>query len=482
MFKQTSIISDNINVNIKEMLSNVLDDVQMESLNIGENLSNSQKKAFELFKKGKSMLVTGPGGTGKSKLIKTMEDYTKEHNNTKHIYICATTGVAAYNVGGMTINSFMGVGTGDRDVMTLINRVGKNKAIVQRLLLTDILIIDEISMMSAALFEKLNHICKHFRKSKKLFGGIQLILTGDFLQLLPIFNRSNLFSQSESEPEDTRLIIESDVYQHYFNIKNKNIILLKENFRQNGDLSYMNLLLRIRLNNQNEQDIDLLNKKCKNYLKELLEFNKKGIIPIHLVSSNKKAQSINELNLNKLPEPSFNYKAVFKTSYITSQNKDIIEILKKELETQLTQKGLMELQLKKNTRVMLIKNLDVSIGLINGSVGTVVDFTSNKSPIVLFDNGYKHTIEQTEWELEFSNNTVKATQIPLILAYAITLHRSQSLTLTHAILDLQDAFTDGMIYVGLSRLKTFEGLLLKTFDHNKITVNDKIVNYLQLLN
>lgn len=481
MFKQTSLVSDNINSNIKEMLGDILNDVQMESLNIGENLSKTQKKAFELFKKGKSIVITGPGGTGKSKLIKTMEDYIKENiNESKSIYLCATTGVAAYNIGGMTINSFMGVGTGERDVMTLINRVGRNKAIVQRLLSTDILIIDEVSMMSAALFDKLNHICKHFRKSKKLFGGIQLILTGDFLQLLPIFNRSNLFS--DSEPEDTRLIIESDVYQQYFNIKNKNIILLKENFRQNGDLSYMNLLLRIRLNQQTEQDIDLLNKKCKNYSNELLEFNKKGIIPIYLVSSNKKAQSINELNLKKLTEPSSNYKAVFKTSYITSQNKDIIEILKKELETQLTQKGLMELQLKKNTRVMLIKNLDVSLGLINGSVGTVIDFTSNKSPIVLFDNGITNPIEHTEWELEFSNNTVKATQIPLILAYAITLHRSQSLTLTHAILDLQDAFTDGMIYVGLSRLKTFEGLVLKTFDHNKITVNDKIVNYLQLLN
>jgi ATP-dependent DNA helicase PIF1 len=416
--------------------------------------------------------------THNSKLIKTMEDYILEENIGKNIYLTATTGVAAYNIGGMTINSFMGIGTGDKDVITLINRISKNKAIVERLIYTDVLVIDEISMMSAALFEKLNHICKHFKKSKKFFGGIQLILTGDFLQLQPIFNQNKMIS---NEPEDTRLLVESDVYLKQFNMKNKNIIILKDNFRQHGDESYMNLLLRLRVNKHTKDDIKLLKDKCKNYLNELAEFNKKKIIPIHLVSSNKKAQIINESNLKKLPEPSYNYKATFKTSYITSQNKDIIDILKKELETQLNQKGLIELQLKKNTRVMLIKNLDVSIGLINGSVGTIIDFTPQKFPIVLFDNGVTKTIENTEWELEFNDSSVKAIQIPLILAYAITLHRSQSLTLTHSILDLQDAFATGMIYVGLSRLKTFDGVLLKSFDPNKITVNEKIIEYLDSL-
>jgi ATP-dependent DNA helicase PIF1 len=127
---------------------------------------------------------------------------------------------------------------------------------------------------------------------------------------------------------------------------------------------------------------------------------------------------------------------------------------------------------------MLIKNIDVHLGLINGAIGTVIDFTLAKNPIILFDNGITHTIEKHEWKLDLNKNFVKATQIPLILAYAITLHKSQSLTLSHAILDLEDAFADGMVYVGLSRLKSFDGLLLKSFNPSKITVNDTIIEYL----
>ena len=478
MFKQTTTNPNIINSNIKEMLSEYLEDIELEPIQINDELSKTQEKAFELFKKGKSLLILGPGGTGKSLLIKKMEEYINDRPDLDsfiNIHVCATTGVAAYNIGGMTINSFMGIGTGEKDVNYLISKIIRNKNLVDRLLKTDILVIDEISMMSASLFEKINQIFKHFKKSRLFFGGVQVVLTGDLAQLCPVFNQNKFITHDNVQ--DTRLIVESELFKKTFK-KNKNIILLKENFRQQNDLLFMNLLLRIRENKHTPEDIILLKNKCTQYLSEFKTFKKKGITPIHLVSSNKKAQIINEYNLKQLSEPTYTSTVKYKTSFITSDNKDTIELLKKELETQLNQKGLTELQLKKNTRVMLIKNLDVQTGLINGAIGTVVDFTFAKNPIILFDNGIKQTIEKHDWELEMNHNSVTATQFPLILAYAITLHKSQSLTLTNAILDLEDAFAAGMVYVGLSRLKSLDGLLLKSFNPSKIIINETIIDYL----
>jgi ATP-dependent DNA helicase PIF1 len=128
---------------------------------------------------------------------------------------------------------------------------------------------------------------------------------------------------------------------------------------------------------------------------------------------------------------------------------------------------------------MLIKNLDVVKGLVNGSVGTIDDFTADNYPIVLFDNGHKEMIEPSIWELEMNNCRVKATQVPLILAYALTIHKSISLTLDHAILDLEDCFCNHLVYSALSRLRSFDGLLLKSFNPKKITVNEGIVKWLE---
>jgi ATP-dependent exoDNAse (exonuclease V) alpha subunit len=482
MFKQTIIESETLNRNFKELLSSFLDDTNadeknsiMKALEIGSGLSKSQSEAFELFKKGESLLILGSAGVGKSRLIKTMYDYNNQNEFPKNMYLCATTGIAAYNIGGMTIHSFMGIGAGDKSIDFLIRRVYRNKALLERLKKTEILIIDEISMLSAILLEKIDLLCQHFRKNKTFFGGIQVIFTGDLLQLLPVFNQNEKLIE---EPEDTRLIIESPIFNKIFNKKNKNVILLKENFRQKGDSEFLNLLLRIRSGIYTEQDIIVLQNKCKNFKKEHNQISLKGIIPIHLVTTNSKAQIINESNLKKLKTPEHKYRCNFNCS---GSEKDIIDILKNELDFQFKQKGLIELKLRKNARVMLIKNIDVSIGLVNGSIGTIIDFTSNKDPVVLFDNGIQKIIEKVEWELEMNDNKVKAHQIPLILAYAITIHKSQSLTLEHAILDLDKCFCDHQLYVGLSRIKNFEGILLLSFNANKIMINEKMINYLKTI-
>ena len=202
--------------------------------------------------------------THNSHLVKIMQEYNLENDN-KNMHITATTGIASYHIKGCTINSFMGIGTGDRDISFLVKRVFRNKEIVERLRQTDILVIDEISMLSGALFEKINLICQHFRKNKTFMGGIQVILTGDPMQLLAIFNQN---PEMFTEPEDTRLIIESKQFNDKFNKKNNNIIVLNKNFRQLNDQSFINMLIRIRKGNQTEEDIQLLKEKCKNFNKE----------------------------------------------------------------------------------------------------------------------------------------------------------------------------------------------------------------------
>lgn len=482
MFKQ-NVLKDNVlNQNLKELLGTVLEehgmnkDKLLKDFDVGNDLSSSQKKAFELFKKGDSLLVLGSGGVGKSRLIKTMESYNNHQEFPKNMYLCATTGVSAYNIGGMTIHSFLGLGTGEKDLEFIIRKMSRNKSNIERLRTTDILVVDEISMLSAILFEKINLVCQHFRKNKAFLGGIQVIFTGDILQLLPVFNQNQALL---SEPQDTRLIIESGVFNKNFKVTKNgrgNIIILKENFRQKGDSTFIDLLLRVREGSQTNSDIELLQQKCESFQHDLRQNT--NFTPVNLVSSNKKAQIINERNLNKLATSEVRYNATFSTS---GTDKETCDILKKELESQFKQKGLVDLKLKKDCRVMLLKNLNVDIGLINGSIGTVINFTANEDPIVMFDNGIQKIIEKVEWELEMKDNFVKAKQVPLILAYSITIHKSQGLTLNSAVLDLADCFTDHMVYVALSRLKNLDGLLLKSFNPSKISVNNKMLTFLKQL-
>jgi len=424
------------------------------------NLSPQQQLAFQEFKNGKNLLVIGKAGTGKSELIKEMLKFTQSHQPHKNIYITSTTGISAYNINGITINSFLSIGTGEAPVDILLKKIRVKKPIRERLLHSHIIVIDEISMMSAELFEKINTILQTLRKNNKPFGGIQVILTGDFLQLKSIFKPNNL-----NTTPDTRLLIESKLFLDFFS---QNIINLAENFRQLDPL-YNDILTRIRKSSHTPQDIHTLQSKLtQNPPKNL----------IHLVSSNKKAQYINTVNLEKIPHNEF----IFEASYTTKGNASTIDILLKELQNQFKQKGIDTLHLKKNCRVILIKNLEVSNGLVNGSIGTIQEIFQGHNGIgasvkIKFDNGVTQTIHPVEWELELDNCKVTASQLPLMLAYSITIHRSQSLSLDSAILDLADCFCDHQVYVALSRIRTLNGLFLKSFNPDKITVDPKLLQF-----
>lgn len=419
-------------------------------------LSKTQKQAFERFKRGESLLILGSAGTGKSKITKTFHKWIT-NNQQKTMYLTSTTGISAYNIGGITINSFMGIGTGELSVETIIRRLKYKTSIKNRIKMTDILVIDEISMMSASVFEKINHICQILKRSNKPFGGIQIILTGDFLQLETVFNTTTIDNKSN----DNRLIVESELFKKMFT---KSTIILQENFRQQTDKKYIDILMRIRKGIQNEQDIKTLQTR-------LIDTDNNSLI--HLVSSNKKAQMINSKQLNKIKSDD----VVFECQFSRYGNTETCDLLEKELRSQFSQRGIDTLKLRKGCRVLLIKNLDVSLGLVNGSIGTVKDFINNKV-VVEFDNGVTERIGKIEWELEMDNSKIVATQMPFMLAYSITIHKSQSLSLDKAILDLADCFCNHMVYVALSRVRSLEGVYLNSFDQKKITVNQKLLKFI----
>jgi ATP-dependent DNA helicase PIF1 len=441
-------------------------------------LSKDQTKAIELFNKGRNLFIIGEGGTGKSKLIKEMRYQTEKNWPNKKIVITATTGIAAYNINGITINSFMGIGTGQQKTEFLVKKIKRNIGIRERIKSTNILVIDEVSMASAELFEKINVICQIVRRSHLPFGGIQVVLTGDLLQLLPVFNKSNVIYGEQDQ--DTRLIFESEVFNSYF--RKDNTIELTTNFRQ-SDPVFKSVLSRIRKGEQTEDDIKILRSRQLNELSKNKSTKTNSKIEpesmVHLVSSNKRAQIINSTNLNNLPDKGIIYKSLF----AEEGEKEITQELKKELVSQFTQKGIQEIHLKLNARVMLIKNLDVEKGLVNGSVGTVIRFEEvqkQKQPVIKFDNLQEEIlITPTEWQLEFNDSSVTAIQLPLMLCWAITIHKSQSLTLERALVELEDCFCEAQIYVALSRLKSLEGLYIKSFNPKKIMVNKKVLQFIK---
>jgi ATP-dependent DNA helicase PIF1 len=403
-----------------------------------DNLSEGQELAIEKFKKGENIMLVSQAGAGKSFTIKKMKEMTD-----KNMYLTATTGVAAYTIGGMTINSFLGIGTGSASAQELYKKVRFSEQVMARIISTDILVVDEISMMPASLFEKINYLLMAIKKSPKFFGGIQVVFSGDFMQAMPIFK----------EEKDRRLIFESLLIKDNFNI-----IKLTKNFRQYDDYRFADLLTRLRLGNITQEDIDTIvgrNVVC-NLEKE----------PVFLTSTNKKASEINKIKMNKIKEEERIY---------NMKSSGNIE-MKKELKYQMSLKGMDCLCLKKTARVMLVKNIDTDFGMVNGAMGVIQEFVSGY-PEVKFDNGIVRVIREENWELNV--NGVKATvkQIPLMISYACTIHKSQSLTLKNAILDLEGVFSEHMVYVGMSRVSSLEGVYIHSFNPNKIKVSQKCLDF-----
>jgi ATP-dependent DNA helicase PIF1 len=405
-----------------------------------------QNTAFDLMVKGKNVFVTGPAGVGKTILLKM---FVKIYKKSKIIGVTSTTGTSALLFGGTTLHSFLGIGLGNGSSESLSKKITSKKYLANRWKHLEILVIDEISMLSPELFDKLEEIARIVRKNDKPFGGIQLILSGDFCQLPCIGSDKFCF---ESKTWDICL---------------DNTIYLTQIVRQSEN-DFQICLNNVRLGK--------LPKETKKILKDCL--NKKidnsfGIKPTKLFSTNRSVDEINEQELDILAETGIEFKEYNMETYVyTLQNKEyIISKYKKSCQ------AVEVLQLCIGAQVMLIINLDLDNQLANGSRGVVTRFEGD-TPVVKFMCGIERIIDYNIWEHESNDvKEIRIIQIPLKIAYATNFHKSQGMTLDCIEIDISDCFEYGQAYIGLSRVKSLYGLSIKALDFEKIKAHPKALEY-----
>lgn len=421
---------------------------------------DKHKQIFDSYLNEENLFITGPGGTGKSYAIK--EIYKHAKSNNKNIYVTALTGVASIllDCNATTLHSWSGIGIGNKTEVKIINKVTKSNFYRHNWENTDILIVDEISMMSCKIFELLDKIGKTIRSNKKPFGGIQIIFSGDFFQLPPV--------------KEIDFCFESEIFNKSFD----RIINLTKVYRQ-SDILYKKLLLNMRKGLISKNSINILKSKI---IGEDFDKNTNNIT--RLVPTKNKSNLINEYFLNQIKSKKFIYKRTYKenTNNLTNIEKiklDIMTHLEKENEYNFIKESTLSeenLVLKKGSYVMCIANLDLTLGIANGSTGIIIDFSTKKLPIVQFGEN-KIEIKKKEWKSEHVPG-ISMFQIPLILAWGITIHKAQGLTLDKAIIDIgDDIFEAGQMYVALSRLKSLDGLYLKEFNINNLKINKKVLDY-----
>lgn len=416
-------------------------------------LSKKQRYAYDCILSGKNILITGPAGTGKTSAIKL---FYQQYKAMRKIGITSTTGISAVLIGGSTLHSFLGIGLGKDKLDTLYMNIMNNPRNLKKWRELQILIIDEVSMLSPDLFDKLEHLARLLRKNDRPFGGIQLVLTGDFLQLPCVASEQFCF-EAES-----------------WNSCVQEIIYLTEIFRQDDDV-FQGCLNELRIGKITSQTRELLSSRI-NYKLE----SKNGIIPTKIYSLNRDVDEENERELSK----------------IQKKNKDL-ESFQYDLEYQVFKKNMrfIEDKIKKiciapevlelciGAQVMLLYNIDLEAKLANGSRGVVVGFSEEDLPIVRFLNGEERIIEHQVWKIEDNGEVLMTiTQIPLKLAFACTVHKTQGITLDYAEIDLGHIFEYGQAYVALSRVKTLEGLSIKNLNFDKVFAHPNAVEFYEKLN
>ncbi len=438
------------------------------------DLTEEQEIIFNSYKNKENIFITGPGGCGKSFIIKhIVKDAC--YNNIK-VSVCAMTGCAAIllNCCATTLHRWSGIGIDYSNPDKVYQRIKRNRYLSNQWKNIQLLIIDEVSMMSKEVFELLHYISKKIRKNEENFGGIQLICSGDFYQLAPIDKNKNV-----------EYCFESSLWNDTFDSQ----ILMDSVIRQK-DKKFLNILNEVRTGTLNSKTIKRLKKRIID--KETMErlMADETIKPVLLTPIKSKVNEINHRELSKLKDRmKYSYTYSFQYTKPQIQNSDDTLFMKMQMlhhkipsnselkkEQEYMLKNSMfdkELTLYIGSQVMCIANVDLDNGICNGTTGIVCAFNDTK-PIVRLSNGSIHTFKQHTW---YSDNIPGACimQYPLVLAWAITIHKSQGSTLDNAIVDIGNSvFSEGQTYVALSRLRSLDGLYLTSFDASKIKINKKV--------
>ena len=438
-----------------------------------QKFTDQQKFAFQKYLHGENLFITGPGGSGKSFFIKEIVKHCQVVK--KKYQVCALTGCAAMllRCQAKTVHSWSGIGLAHGDTEHIVKKVTSSKMKSQKWKTLKILIIDEVSMMSSKLFEILNSIGKSVRKcSRKPFGGLQVIFCGDFFQLPPI---------SRGNDDNCEFCFQHPDFKESFPTQ----IEFTTIFRQ-LDPVYTKILNQIRKGRISKKSVSIL----KKYVNRQIESD---LIPTRLCPRKKQVDIINQRAMNKLESPSFFFEAQRSLIPIDeldlNQQRRMEECSPEVRDYEYTYlfnnvNCSHQLELKEGAQVMCVVNLDVDSSdypIGNGSLGIITEFTSNGLPVVNFRNGLVKTIGYHDWISEdWPGLSIR--QIPLILSWAMTIHKSQGCSLEMAEIDLgSDIFECGQSYVGLSRIVSLEGLYLTNFNPYKIRINLAVKEFYEKL-
>lgn len=409
---------------------------------------DDQQAAFDDIVAGKNVLITGPGGNGKSFIIRAAIDSLRKRGRV--VAVCGSTGVAAVNVGGMTIHSTLGTGWSRnlkewREIMSA-ESLQKARA---RLDDVDVIVLDEISMLTGDYIEMMNWWLNYVKSTPggdTLFGGIQIICVGDFLQLPPVVKKH------DAKPEYL-YAFESPAWkaarfeEHY----------LRKGYRQ-GDPELRRHLLRVRRGLSPDDTLAYFNQRVK-------AVPPAGIDPTEVFPTNREVDAVNALRLNALPGPDWNSAAAY------TGHPKWIEALKESMRFK------DDLLLRVGAEVLLLTN-SAQGGWVNGTLGVVEEL--GQTIKVRGTKGQLYVVAKETQEMKDAQGSVLASvkQFPLALGWAITVHRVQGATLEYMYFDPSKVFERHMAYVALSRVKSLEGLLLKSpLRKEHIRASGKVVKY-----
>ena len=399
----------------------------------------TQAQALDILKTGGNVFLTGEPGAGKTFVLNQYIEWLEDCN--VNVAITASTGIAATHIGGMTIHAWSGIGARDELTPYDLDKITTNEKVVKRVKKASVLVIDEISMLDGRMLDMIEKVCRTVRQREEAFGGLQVVLVGDFYQLPPIARQGDM----------PRFAFESNTWARAQLLT----CYLTEQHRQEDEL-LLSLLSSIRKNEIEEEHYTLLG--------EQTEIGFEHIEPTRLFTHNKDVDAMNLQKLQLLTTDKRSY------SMDSKGGKYVIEGLKKNCLSP------ERLELRLEAMVMCTKN-NFEEGYVNGTLGRVVAFDREDGfPVIETSEGKQIKIKPASWSvMDDGKITAEITQVPLRLAWAITVHKSQGMSLDAAEIDLRNAFTYGQGYVALSRVRTLAGMKVLGLNANALMVDPKIV-------
>lgn len=400
----------------------------------------TQERALEVLKTGANIFLTGEPGAGKTYVLNQYTSWLDQMGIT--VAVTASTGIAATHIGGMTIHSWSGIGARDTITPRDVDFIAQNEKLAKRVKKARVLVIDEISMLDGRILDGIETVMRTIRQNGEPFGGLQVILVGDFFQLPPIAGRGEM----------SRFAFESTAWERAKFLT----CYLTEQHRQEDEM-LLGLLSAIRRNDVDESHYTLLG--------EQTDIGFPDIEPTRLFTHNSDVDVLNLDRLNLLETEKATYKMEAKGSKPL-----LVALVKSCLSPEV-------LTLKREAMVMCTKN-NFEVGYVNGTLGRVVDFDRDDGyPIIQTSDERTIKIMPASWTIaEDGKVLAEITQVPLRLAWAITVHKSQGMSLDAAEIDLRNAFTYGQGYVALSRVRTLTGMKVLGLNAQALLVDPRVVN------